>query len=97
MYIMSGDGKQIINSDFVERFAVASKDGTALVIASYSTGDDKRPCALERYRNTDEAKTALADMMASLASDQACYYMPPSSYYAEPIKKDARVKRRGGS
>ena len=34
MYILTGDKKQIINSDFVERFCISEKPDAALIVGT---------------------------------------------------------------
>lgn len=94
MYIWAG--KQVINSNFVERFCLVEKNDAVLVVASYS---DLRPAVtLSRYKNLREATGALEDLMFALSGEQATFSMPDSTlYYEEIIKKDARTKRKGGS
>lgn len=96
LYIMSENGKQIINTEFVERFCIVEKEDAALVVASYS--DVRAPVTIGKYLDAAEAKGVLADIMAALSGVQCYYNMPGSRLFAgEYIKKDARIKRRGGS
>lgn len=96
MYIMAAGGKQIVNSEFVERFCIAEKEDAALIVASYS--DVRPPVTMARYKDMEEARRAIGELMGALAGGQACFDMPDSIlYYEEQIKKDARTKRRGGS
>lgn len=97
MYIMIGNGKEILNSDFVERFRIDGKDDCDLIIASYSSSE--RPVTMARYpKATNEALAALNDLFTALIGGQQSFYMPMSTLYdGEFIIKDARIKRRGGS
>ena len=96
MYIMAAGGKQIINSEFVERFCLSEKEDAILIVASYS--DTRPPVTMARYANMDESRDALGKLMGALAGGQAYFDMPESIlYYEEHVRKDARVKRRGGS
>lgn len=97
MYIMSCRGKEIVNSDFVERFRIDEKDDCDLIIASYSAS--ARPVTMARYpKETKEAQAALNDLFMALTGGQQSFYMPESTLYdRERIIKDARTKRRGGS
>lgn len=96
MYIMSEDGRQIINADFPERFCLAVKPDAALIVASY--GDSRPPVTMGRYSGEDEARSVMGELLTALWSGQACYYMPASRLYAEEqTKYDARTKRKGGS
>lgn len=97
MYIMSVNGKEIVNSDFVERFLINEKDDYDLVIAVYST--TTRPVTMARYPKTgNEALSVLSELFSALVGGQQSFYMPVSIMYSgERVKKDSRVKRRGGS
>ena len=94
MYIMVPTGMQVINSEFVERFCVVEKPDAALVVASYDRSTAGAH-TLGRYADVREAQEALGEL---LAGGQTCFTLPDSTlYHGERIKKDARVKRRGGS
>ena len=96
MYILTHDEKQIINSDFVERFCISVKDDAALIVASY--GADRPPVTLTRCKHLNEARETLNALLYALSGRQSYYTMPESLLYAEELaKKDARVKRKGGS
>lgn len=96
MYILNSYGHEIINSDFVERFCLVEKPDAALIIASYSA--DRPPVTMGRYQKGKEAEDALCELFTAIAAGQSSFYMPESVLYAgEHIKRDARVKRRGGS
>ena len=93
MYILAG--KQLINSNFVERFCIVEKNDAALVVASYN---DTRPAVtLSRYKNIHEATGVLVELMYALSGEQTTFSMPDSSLYHEKIIKDARTRRKGGS
>ena len=96
MYILSGNKKEIINSDFVERFCTAEKPDAALIIASYN---DVRPAVtLAKYENATEAKCALVDLFGAISGGQTYFEMPESRMFSgERMAKDARTKRKGGS
>ena len=88
MYILTGDKKQIINSDFVERFCI--------IVASYDK--NAKVVTVARYRDLREAQKVLGELLCAIAGGQAYYTMPESLLYAEQhISKDARIKRKGGS
>lgn len=96
LYILNGKQTEIVNSDFVERFCIAKKSDAALVVASY--GADRAPVTLARYKDENEAKNALKDLLMALYGNNAWFDMPESLYYSEEHKKhDARTKRRGQS
>ena len=97
MYIMVPTGMQIINSNFVVRFCVVEKPDAALVVASYDRSTVGAH-TLGRYADVREAQEALGELLVALAGGQTCFTLPDSTlYHGERIKKDARVKRRGGS
>ena len=96
MYIMAAGGKQIVNSEFVERFCLSEKGDAVLIVASYS--DVRPPVTMGRYQDLAEARRVFGELMGALSGGQACYDMPESLLYAEErTKKDARTKRKGGS
>lgn len=96
MYILSGNKKEIINSDFVERFLIAIKPDTALVIASYS--DVRPPVTMGKCADENEGIEVLSDLYGALSGGAAYYQMPESKLFSEEKwKRDARTKRKGGS
>lgn len=96
MYIMLAGGRQIVNSEFVERFCISEKNDAALIVASYS--DVRPPVTMARYANMDEARGVLCELMGALSGGQGYFTMPESVlYFEERTVKDARVKRKGGS
>lgn len=96
MYILSCGGKEIVNSEFVERFLVSVKPDATLVIGSYNA--TRPPVTIGRYADEKEAKETLLTLWNALAGGQTMFEMPESRYYfEEPVKKDARTKRKGGS
>lgn len=96
MYIVSQDGKQIVNAEYPERFCLAEKPDAVLVVASYR--DDRPPVTLGRYANLQEAAEVLWTLLVALTGGQGYMSMPPSLLNAAaPVVHDARTKRRGGS
>lgn len=96
MYILNGNRKEIVNSEFVQRFCIADKGDAALIVASYST--ECPPVTLARYESVAEAKEVLGDFFGAIAGGQSYYTMPESRMYAQDIiKKDARTKWKGSS
>ena len=81
MYILSGDKKQIINSDFVERFCISEKPDAALIVASYDK--NIQLVTVARYRDLREAQKVLGELLCAIAGGQAYYTMPESLLYAE--------------
>lgn len=96
MYILNGSRKEIVNSEFVERFCIADKGDAALIVASYSS--ERPPVTLARYESTEEARGVLGDLFGAISGGQSYYTMPESLIYdQEGIRRDARTKRKGGS
>ena len=93
---MSGNGRELINTDFVERFCIVEKPDAALVIASYNA--ERPPVTIAKYINAKEAKAALSDLFSAIAEDWRQFAMPDSAlFYEQGTIKDARTKRKGGS
>lgn len=97
MYILTSDGKTIVDSRFVEKFCVTEKPDAVLIVAGY--GSD-RAVVLGRFADRQEAEGAFAQLLAALAADEssAPFAMPDSRLtHGEKWKRDARTARRGGS
>lgn len=95
MYILNGAKTDILNSEFIERFAIAKKPDATLIVASYGA---ERCVTIARYADVAEARQALNGLFGALAAGQTYFDMPESLLYAEQIiKKDARTRRKGGS
>ncbi len=97
MYILTSNGKSIVDSNFVERFCLVEKPDAWLVVASYS---ESRIVTIGRYANREEADSAFSSLFNDLAGSSGTYAftMPDSVlYHEEEWKRDARTKRRGGS
>lgn len=96
MYILAGNKKEIINSEFVERFCIVIKPDAALVNASYS--DVRPPVTMGKYADDKEGVEVLGDLYGALSGGAAYYTMPESKLFAEEKwKRDSRAKRKGGS
>lgn len=96
MYIMNERSGAIINSEFVAEFYLAKTSDSTLL--SMRWNGVEKPSTLERYKTQDEAMDALGALMRALEAGRVTFYVPASLYYfEESVKKDARVKRRGGS
>lgn len=96
MHIFAKAGKQIVNSEFVERWCIVEKEDAALVIASY--GNTVPPLTIGRYQNREEAEQALGQLYGALIGGARGFDMPESCYYDEErAKRDARTRRKGGS
>lgn len=95
MYILNEAKTDVINSEFIERFAIVRKPDATLIVASYGA---ERCTTIARYADVEEARKALNELFGALATGQMYFDMPESRLYAEQIiKKDARTKRRGSS
>ena len=97
MYILAGDGKSIIDTDFVERFCIVEKLDACLIVASYSAD---RAVTIGRYADRKEADAAFNCLFNDLGGygDRHTFTMPDSVlYYGEKRKRDARTARKGGS
>ncbi len=96
MYIMNERSGAIINSNYVAEFFLTKTSDSTLLSLRWN-GIEKLS-TLERYKNYDEAMDALCSLMRALEAKQLAFYVPASLYYfEESVKKDARVKRKGGS
>lgn len=96
MYLLTENEREIVNTDFVERFCLADKDDATLVVASYSHA--RPPVTMARYRNTKEAEDALQELFTALGAGRECFSFPTSLIRGEQtLIRDARTKRRGGS
>ncbi len=96
MYILTGNKKEIVNAEFVERFCIVTKPDVVLIIASYS--DVRPPVTIGKYANEKESEEALGDLFGALSGGASYYTMPESTLFAEEQwKRDARTKRKGGS
>lgn len=97
MYVLAGDGKSIIDTDFVERFCIVEKLDACLIVASYSAD---RAVTIGRYADRKEADAAFGCLFNDLGErgDEGTFTMPNSvRYYGERRKRDARTARKGGS
>ncbi len=95
MYLLTSDRKSILDTEFVKRFSVVEHPDTTLVIASY--GPDFA-VTVGKYKDSPEAAKALFALLSALTGDEPCFEMPDSAlFHQERKKRDARVKRKGGS
>ena len=94
MYILTSDGKSIIDSSFVERFCIVEKPDAVLIIASYSAD---RAVTIGKYADRKEADSVFSVLLNHLTTGDK-YEMPDSVlFHGERTKRDARITRRGGS
>lgn len=96
MYIVSANQSQVVDSTFVERFVLVDKSDAVILAASYN--DTRMPVTLTKFRTMSEAHNTLLDLANALGGGQTVYHL--QDYLAdgtESRKRDARVKRRGGS
>lgn len=96
MWILTSDGKSIVDSNFVERFCLVEKPDAVLIVASYSA---ERIVTIGRYADKKEAVSALTDLQINLVGNSCSPYIMMDSilYHGEQWRRDARVARRGGS
>lgn len=97
MYILTSDGKSIVDSAFVERFCLVGKPDAWLVVASYSAD---RVVTIGRYADRKEADAAFGELLDNLAGNSGTYaFMMPDSvlFHGEKWKHDARTTRKGRS
>lgn len=101
MFFMSGDGKSLINTDYVERFGINDKEDAYLVVASY--GDERKPITLARYLTLNEAMGALVELLRAISNNTEMYSMSANTgAYIPPQKKQngyhgKKSKGYGGS
>lgn len=93
MYILDQDKKRVHRDSAIERFIVAEKSDAVLVSAVL--GSSGSLVSLGRYRSVKEAQDALYQLYCALASGES--FEMPQSLKIEPVKHDARTRRRGGS
>ncbi|MBQ9283861.1 MAG: hypothetical protein IJ773_03950 [Lachnospiraceae bacterium] len=97
MLIFNSNGTKLVNSEAVTHYTLSDNPDAVVIMAGMSnTGSP--PVSLERYGTLAEAKEALAELAAALSSGGEVFYMPMSVLRnQQERKRDARVKRRGGS
>lgn len=96
MYIMDQQEKVIHNTDFIQRFHIVEKSDAWLIISSIE--HDKTPDTLGRYFTEAEAKSVLEQLFKALTNEDKFFEMPRSfNQDTYERKRDARVKRKGGS
>lgn len=95
MYVRTQDARQIVDSGFVERFCLVVKPDAVLIIASYS---ENRAVTIGKYADKTEAVDAIDALYYACGNGDPLFEMPQSRLFCgESDKKDARVKRKGGS
>lgn len=95
MYILTSDQKSIIDSGFVERFCLVEKPDACMIVASYSA---ERMVTIGKYKDRAEADGALYMLYRALWADEPFFEMPDSVlFHGCSEKRDARIKRKGGS
>ncbi len=75
MFILSGNGMELVNTAYVERFCIVRKDDATLIVASYS---QSRAVTLGRYAHEYAARDALARLHLAL-SDNAPFALTENS------------------
>lgn len=97
MYILTGNGKSVIDSHFVERFCLVEETDAVLIIASYSAD---RSVTIGKYADKMEASAAFNDLFNGLVgnSDGYGFIMADSTlFHGAKRKRDSRTVRKGGS
>ena len=97
MWVLSGNGEQMINMAQVRRVFLNRVGDAVLVGANY--GDEAKVASLGKYREMDTAKRVLYDLVTSMDGGREFFIMPANGYdvvYESRIM-DSRVKRKGGS
>ena len=80
-----------------ERESVPGEKPDAVILAA-SYNDTRLPVTLTKFRTMSEARNTLLDLANALGGGQTVYHL--QDYLADGSmtwKRDARVKRRGGS
>ncbi|MBQ8918762.1 MAG: hypothetical protein IJ056_01450 [Acidaminococcaceae bacterium] len=97
MLIFNSNGTKLVNSEAVTHYTISENPDAVLIMAGMSITNSP-PVSLERYGSMAEAKGALAELAAALSSQCEVFYMPMSVLRnQQERKRDARVKRKGGS
>lgn len=97
MWIISGNGMEMINADRVTRFFINHVADVWLIGATYD-GSDK-VMSIGKYDTEAFARQTLTAIAAAM-SDDAAYYIAPDNHIDAPTPRkimDSRVKRKGGS
>ena len=99
MWFMNRNESEIVNSEYVERFVIVKRDDAVLIVASYG---ETRMKTLGRYRNEEEAGTALLNLFRAISENSEFYFMDSSTGCIEIKKPKAgyhgkKVKGHGGS
>lgn len=99
MWIMTHNGKEVINSAAVRRFIVIDrKPGEVVVSAIFDR--ETPPIMLKAYTNIAEAQKALSMLYGALANEWTSYEMPDDPYYTNEERgqrEKNKVTRHGGS
>ena len=96
MYILDQRERAIMNTAYIGHYNIAIK-GTAAMIMAYETGVGQA-FTIGAYDGMQEAQKALKDLFVSLKGNKEYHCMSLSRLDAEqPIIKDGRIKRHGGS
>lgn len=96
MYIKDQQEYVIHDARFIQRFHIVKKPDAWLIISSIE--HDRTPDTLGRYFTEAEAKEVLEQLFKALINGDSSFEMPRSlNQDTYERKKDARVKRKGGS
>ena len=66
LWFMNGNESEIVNSEYVERFVIVKRYDAVLIVASYG---ETRMKTLGRYRNEEEAGTALLNLFRAISEN----------------------------
>ena len=100
MWILSGDGTHLINTDRLNRIFIKDMGDNVLVGGDFGANNSEgKVASLGKYREYDVAKEILVDLAQAMDSERMLYIMPTNRYdvVIEQKIRDSRVKRRGGS
>lgn len=96
MFILDSAKKAIHNTAFIERYTIAVKPDAVLIVGGYSSSQEGK--TLGKYKDEAEAKGVLMKLFDALSNDDWAFQMPDSElFHPQPVIKDARTRRKGGS
>ena len=95
MWILSGNGREMVNSDCIKRIFINVQPDVTLVGAEVGTA---KPACLGKYDQVQTAEGELANILQAIMDDRNYIMSGDRSDTHGPRKiMDSRVKRRGGS
>jgi hypothetical protein len=99
MWILSGNGRELVNLEHVHRIFIASPEQDCFLIGA-DFGNTNGKCGnMGKYNRDETAREELANISQALMDERDIYYMAQDNFDAATPRKvmDSRVKRRGGS